>query len=833
VRRTRSGPTALLICPGARSVLALLVLFGGAVCASAQPRQMDRLGRGVVAFRDGDAVYLSWRLLGTDPEDIRFEVFRSTDGGPDIRVNRTSIRTSTNFVDDSADLTRTNTYTVKARTAEVWLKPSAPVSVAANAPQFAEQAHRRIPLAPLPNHSVHLAWVGDLDGDGEFDFVVDRIPETVSDTIKLEAYRSDGAFLWRMDMGPGSVNRDNLEPGPTAISTGHQDGVTVFDINRDGRAEVLVKSGPGVIFGDGTLWDAPATDIQFISVVDGMTGAEISHALVPNHVIEQGPLSGHFGIGYLDGERPSLLYSAENRVGGAGTPFNRMAFAYDFDHRLRLRWKWTPDGPVDKFHQIRIGDVDRDGRDELLDGGFVIDDDGTLLYRVPGIVHGDRFHIGDLDPGRPGLEGYGVLQDHPGGKVEYYYDAADGTMLREHFVAGVVDNGRGVAADVDPSQPGYEYWSFFGMFNTQTGDELAAGAPVPWPNFRIWWDGDVGSENLDQTKIEKWNPVNRSVSRLLTGYREGASESWRGAPAFYGDILGDWREEVVFESFDHTALIVFTTTTPTNTRLYTLPHNPLYRSDMTTRGYYQSNMVDYFLGFGMHQPPRPDIEVPLPPLGDADGDGMVTEADLSTVEQFFGVVGPGGGSLLGDANGDGAVDGRDAWIVRSLTTDACDASDLADPRGVVDAADARACIDAIEGGQGRGDLGEGWGVLDFFDLLSCLEAIDAGCPERDRSRDAFRRRGMPGIYGILSDKKRKSNFGLGDLRMVRPIETCPDSDGESARSAPFRFRLKSAMPGPMPLWQRACSGHRSGVTIHDAERADDEIRECPGRSAGE
>ncbi|USN99537.1 MAG: hypothetical protein H6810_02370 [Phycisphaeraceae bacterium] len=711
-----------------RGRLAFLILALAAALAGAQPRQMENLGRGLVAFRDGNSVYMSWRLLATDPDDVRFEVYRSTDGGPELRVNHYSIFTSTNFVDTAVDLTKQNVYTVRPRISTTWLKPSKPVTLPANPPTFIEQAHLLLPLAPLPDHYVHLAWVGDLDGDGEYDFVVDRIPSVDGISEKLEAYLADGTFLWRMDMGPGSLNRDNLEPGPTAISTGHQDGVEVYDMDGDGRAEVMVRSGPGVTFGDGATWSGSTTDVQFISVVDGMTGAELSHALVPNEFIDMGPVSGHFGIGYLDGVHPSLLYSAENRIGGAGTGFNRIELAYDYSNRLRLRWQWDVDVPVDKFHQIRIGDVDRDGKDELLDGGFVVDDDGTLLYRVPGICHGDRFHVGDLDPARPGLEGYGVLQDHPDGLVEYYYDAATGEMLGGNSIAGVVDNGRGVAADVDPNHEGYEYWSFYGMYNAQDGEELAGGATVPWPNFRIWWDGDVGSENLDATKVEKWNADSKTISRLLTGYREGATESWRNAPAFYGDILGDWREEIMYEVWDHSAMIIFVTTDVTDTRLYTLAHNPMYRCDMTTRGYYQSNMVDYYLGFGMAAPPRPDIFVLPLVMGDADGDLLVTTDDLTSVEDNFGHTGPEGGSLLGDANGDGVVDGQDAWLVRSLVTDACNAADFAEPFNTLDPDDVLAYLSAFSDDMGRADVGPDWAELDFFDVLAFLASFDAGCP---------------------------------------------------------------------------------------------------------
>jgi hypothetical protein len=416
-----------------------------------------------------------------------------------------------------------------------------------------------------------------------------------------------------------------------------------------------------------------------------MSGAELDRATVPQDYVSDGPVTGHFGIGYLDGQRPSLVYSAQNRVGSG--PFNRMVVAYDYrDGQMTQRWKWNP-GPgddVDKFHQIRVGDVDQDGKDELLDGGFVLDDDGTFLYAVPGIVHGDRFHVGDLDPDRPGLEGYGIQQNNPSRLAEYYYDAATGEVLHEHYTEQPADVGRGIAADIDPDHRGYEYWSFSGTFNSQTGESVDAG--FIWPNLRVWWDGDVGSEVINEWKVEDWDHENGSVARLATLWRDGASPEARDVPLFYGDILGDWREEIIYETADGSELLIFTTTDETDVRLYTLAHNPLYRNDLTTRGYYQSNMVDYFLGFGMETPPMPDIFV-LPLLvGDADGDGLVSELDLIAVADHLGNTGPAGGSLLGDADGNGVVDSMDYYTVNSVLEPNIAAGDY-NQDGVVNAAD--------------------------------------------------------------------------------------------------------------------------------------------------
>ena len=117
-----------------------------------------------------------------------------------------------------------------------------------------------VPLQATPDgsaHKVKFCWVGDLDGDGEYDFVVDRLNPDAATRQFLEAYKRDGTLLWRMDMGPNSVNQYNIEPGSSAISIGHGDNVTVYDMDGDGLAEVIVRTANGVVFGNGaTLVEA-------------------------------------------------------------------------------------------------------------------------------------------------------------------------------------------------------------------------------------------------------------------------------------------------------------------------------------------------------------------------------------------------------------------------------------------------------------------------------------------------------------------------------------------------------------------------------------------------
>ncbi len=217
-----------------------------------------------------------------------------------------------------------------------------------------------------------------------------------------------------------------------------------------------------------------------MSILSGTTGAELARAPLPDDFIAEGPLQCHFGAGYLDGSHPSVITKCKNRVGSGA--FNLIATAFDFDGaNLVQRWKYVRDdsGGSD-YHQIRILDVDGDGKDELADGGYVIDDDGSVLYSLApgGVVHGDRFHITDMDPNRPGLEGWGIQQDNANGLETYYYDAKTGEILRKYSNpngAGA-DMGRGTVADLFPDEPGFEYFSFNGLYGAESGRSRGGGS---------------------------------------------------------------------------------------------------------------------------------------------------------------------------------------------------------------------------------------------------------------------------------------------------------------------------------------------------------------------
>jgi autotransporter-associated beta strand protein len=608
--------------------LLLVAVFAGAVALHAQ-RQMEPLGRGVVAMRTSSTqVYVGWRLLGSDPADLGFNLYRSIGGAAATKLNGSVLTASTNYLDTpgATALASVISYHVVPVRNGVEQTASAAYTLAANA--TSGRQFIRLPFASAyPNpastfpYTVKFCWVGDFDGDGEYDFLVDRLSTNpTAEKQFLEAYKRDGTFLWRMDMGVNSVNQYAYEPGSSAISIGDTDNVTVYDLDGDGRAEVAVRTANGVTVTNaaGTVVatiSAASNTTQFVSIINGLTGAELARATLPNPWAQFGTLTSKCAVGYFDGQRPSVLFYGYNRDGSG--PFYRAFTAFDYRNgQLTQRWSTAQTFHGAEGHQIRIADVDNDGKDEVCEIGHVIDDNGTQLFDIAEVTHGDRFHVADIDPDRPGLENFIIQQNNPSFLATAYYDAGTGQMLKKWYATDVVDVGRGIAQDLNSTHKGYE------MYSTQPGIYNAKGIQIytnnVWAPEGLWWDTDLLREFIDgagsgalNPVINKFNQTTGVSDRLWTIYSDAGSfsitQAYGGRPAFWGDLLGDWREELVFVTTDYTALRIYTPTSVATNRLYTLMHNPAYRCQTTTKGYVQSSNVDYYLGVGMTTPPPPPM----------------------------------------------------------------------------------------------------------------------------------------------------------------------------------------------------------------------------------
>lgn len=258
-------------------------------------------------------------------------------------------------------------------------------------------------------------------------------------------------------------------------------------------------------------------------------------------------------------------------------------------------------------HSLSVADVDGDGKDEIVYGALTIDDNGARLYNT-GLGHGDALHVGDLNPNRSGLEVFKVMENTSSPYGAAVWDAATGQVL--WGVHTGKDTGRGMSADIDPNYPGEEVWASGGIgLYSITGSKISSSTPSI--NFGIWWDGDLSRELLDGVKIDKWNYSSNSMYNLLTGSGVASNKGTKATPTLQADLLGDWREEVIWRKSDNTALRIYTTTDVTSHKIYTLMHDPVYRLSIAWQNvaYNQPPHPGFFLGNGMGPVTKPNIYV--------------------------------------------------------------------------------------------------------------------------------------------------------------------------------------------------------------------------------
>jgi rhamnogalacturonan endolyase len=610
----------------------VLGLLGAAGWAGAA-RQMEALDRGLVAVRSPQGqVLVSWRWLGNEPEAIAFDVYRSIDGAAPVKLNPAPITQSTCWLDAGADPNRTNTYFVQAILRGQAQPLSRPFLLPPHAPPYLA-----IPLRTPAGYHPNDASVGDLDGDGTYEIVLHQVGQGRDNAQTglttppiLDAYKLDGTLLWRINLGK------NIREGP------HYTPFIVFDLDGDGRAELACRTADGTVDGRGQVIGDPAADWrdtnrfsstfgkilrgpEFLTIFDGRTGAAL---YTTNYLPPRGELGGWGGVGgnggndtngnradrflacvaYLDGQWPSLVMCR-------GYYGRSVLAAWDWRQgQLRLRWLFDSQNATNPFsgqggHQLTVADVDGDGRDEIIYHAMVVDDDGRGLFST-GLRHGDALHVSDFDPNRPGLEVFSIHENEGptvrlGTPGTACYDARTGQILWSHGPG--VDVERGLAADIDPRYPGAEMWTGPAGLRTCRGQLLG---PAPrTANFAIWWDGDLLRELLDGVRVWKWDWTNSQLRLLLDAAQWGcaANNGSKNNPCLTGDLLGDWREEILLRNRDGTELRLFTTWIPTGHRLRTLMHNPQYRLSVAWQnvGYNQPPHPSYFLGAGMKPPPQP------------------------------------------------------------------------------------------------------------------------------------------------------------------------------------------------------------------------------------
>ncbi len=581
--------------------------------------QMEDLDRGVVAVKVSSGVYVGWRMFGyeydkSNPSNVSYNVYRGS-------TKVANVTDSTNYLDASG--TTSSTYAVSAVIGGSEGAQSAEASVWS-------QNYLRIPLSPPGSgYEANDGSPGDLDGDGQYEIVLKWQPSNaqdnsnsgVTDNTYLDGIKLDGTRLWRINLGP------NVRSG--AHYTQH----VVYDFDGDGKAEIAVKTAPGTKDGKGNyLHTGPAANDddsqvyrnsdgyilsgpEYLTVFSGQTGEELATVDYP---VPRGTVSS-WGDSYgnrVDRFNGGAAFVSDSGKTASGRPsiitqrgyYTRLTMTALTWRDSKLTKLWTFDsnssgnskaaGQGD--HSAMAADTDGDGAQEIITGAATIGSDGSLRCTT-GDGHGDALHVGELVVGK----GISVFSVHEGTGG---WDVHDGNTCSFYVnVTGGDDNGRGVADDIEPSNPGAEAWSSTasGLASCADGKSISSSKPAS-TNFLIYWDADESRELLDGGTIAKYGG-----GTLLSASGCSGNNGTKNTPTLTADLFGDWREELVIRESDSSALRVYTTTAVTTRRIYTLMHDPTYRMQVSFEqsSYNQPPHTGFHIGNGMADPPKPDIFV--------------------------------------------------------------------------------------------------------------------------------------------------------------------------------------------------------------------------------
>ncbi len=580
--------------------------------------QKEKLGRGVVAIRETPSdVVVSWRYLSSDPENTAFNIYRNGK-----KLAEVDAHTGT-FYRDTYKGKKAVTYTVRpvvdgVETGNVegsyTLPAQAPIgyiNILLDVP-----ADGTTPAGQKYTYTPNDASIGDVDGDGEYEIILKWDPSNAHDNahdgytgnVFFDCYRLTGERLWRIDMGR------NVRAGA------HYTQFMVYDFDGDGRAEIVMKTSDGTVDGQGkVIGDATAdyrepgkpvkhqgrilTGNEYLTVFNGLTGAAMSTI---NYVPERGRLedwgddranrSDRFlaAVAYLDGIHPSVVMCR-------GYYTRTVLAAFDWDGKeLKQRWVFDSNTPGNSTyagqgnHNLRVADVDGDGCDEIIYGSCAIDNNGKGLHSTK-MGHGDAIHLTKFSPDMKGFQVWDCHENKRDGSS--FRDAATGEVLFQ--VKSPTDVGRCMAADIDPTNPGVEMWSWEskGLRNIK-GEVINPNIKTFTVNMAVWWDGDLLREQLDKNFISKYDWQTGTCHKLTTFTGAASNNGTKANPCLQGDLIGDWREEVLLRSEDNQSLRLYVSPIATDYRFHTFLEDPVYRISIATQNvaYNQPTQPGFYFG---------------------------------------------------------------------------------------------------------------------------------------------------------------------------------------------------------------------------------------------
>ena len=612
--------------------LIFLLLFVGILSGfgndTSGQMQVERLDRGAIAVRKDQGYIVSWRLFGDEPYTTGFNVYRGN-----TKLNNEPITNVTSYTDENAP--SNSYYYVKAIINGTELANDKPARIINNL-QGSNAGYFDIPLnRPSTginggSYSPNDASSGDLNGDGEYDIVLKWDPDNakdnsqsgITDDVILDGYTLDGEQLWRIDLGP------NIRAGA------HYTQFLVYDFDGNGKAEIMCKTAPGTKDASGNyIHKGPAATAdhtkkyrnssgyilsgpEYLTVFDGETGLELATAEYwpLRGVVSKATWGDDYGnrvdrfnatVAYVDGKRPSAVFQRGYYTRLTMAAWNwrdgELTRVWTFDSNTSGNGQYYGQGN----HSIHVIDANGDGLQDLVTGSAVISGTGKGM-ETSGFGHGDACHVTYMkkDDTRPMIY---MAHESGGHGVSLRY-ADNGEMIFNNQKEG--DIGRGCAAELDPDKPGFKFWAA-GMGLYDISGAVVGSIPSSC-NFVIWWDGNLSRDLMNSNRIDRWSVKNNSSTRLLTADNCSSNNGTKATPNLQADLFGDWREEVILRLNSNNALRVFTSTMPTNYKLYTFMHDPVYRVAISWQNssYNQPPHPGFYVASDMDfPPPTPNIEV--------------------------------------------------------------------------------------------------------------------------------------------------------------------------------------------------------------------------------
>ena len=501
------------------------------------------------------------------------------------------------------------------------------------------------------------ASVGDLDGDGDYEIVLKWDPTDSKDSAGadftgnayIDAYKIDpnnDGYMWRIDLGKN------------VTSGAHYTQFLVYDFDGDGKSEVAMKTAPGTVDGKGRyVTEVGDTDeirntdntksyigtsgslkgknpfTQYLTIFDGETGAALyTTDFIPYDAAEDkywGDGKAKYNrserylaaVAYLDGIHPSIVMCR-------GYYHDSVIRAYTWDG-TELTMQWEHKGKRSESsttlygqgnHNLSVGDIDNDGKDEIVYGSAALDNDGQKVLGNTRLGHGDAMHMSDFN--NDGVqEVFSVKEDQYKKYAEDLRVASTGNHFWESGkLVTSDDNGRGVMDNIDddyakthPNALALGWSSGLEKTHDFSGNDVAAkpagAGSGTFDNFLVYWDGDLSRELLDANIIQKYYATTGTTKRFygpsdgytLTG---GSTNNYsKRNPSLVADIWGDWREEIIMpvnkgSATDQAYLRIYTSTMPTDYRITTLMHDCQYRLSVAWQnvGYNQPTHASYYIG---------------------------------------------------------------------------------------------------------------------------------------------------------------------------------------------------------------------------------------------